>query len=187
MNDDSAFVTNSVWKDKLEKVAAEAAPSKTDYKQVFRQMDPEGVNVVGIMDSMGISTSGKLNTEETGKAESIETISSYLAHAGRISNIISVTHNPPVSPARKKIKKLFLKTVCWPSRRYLYPQIQYNNDIVSANQELLLLVARMNKDQKEQSMKMQKTIDAMNQEIADLRSQIEKLTAGKASPEAQDS
>lgn len=184
MSDDSAFVTNSVWKEKLEEVAAKAEPSTTDYKKVFRDMDPEGVNVVAVMDSMGIQTSGKLNTDETGKAESIETISSYLAHAGRISNIISVTHNPPTSPMRRKLKKTFLKTVCWPSRRYLYPQIQYNNDIVSANQELLLLVARMNKNQREMYKKMSDQIEKMQQEIDTLKARLGEKTDAPEEPKA---
>ncbi len=175
------FVSNAVWQDKLEKVAQEAPQASKDYKKIFEETDSFNVDVVSVMEDLGVKMDSTLDTRESGKSECMDAISAYLAHASKTSDIITVTHNPPVSKTRSAIKRAFLKVVCWPSRRYLYAQINYNNDMVRANQEMLHLLAKINRSDRDSAEKAEKELAKANARIAELENRIEELSGALSS------
>lgn len=175
MSEEKPFIKNSVWQEQLESVAQNAKPAETDYKKLFEETDNFGVDVKTIMGDIGVQPDSGTDNTETSKSESMDTIGAYIAHAQRIEDIISVTHNPPTSPLRRTVKRTLLKVLCWPTRRYLIPQVNFNTDIVRANQEMLVLLAKINKSDRDSAEEAKKELLKANQKIDKLYEKIEEL------------
>ena len=146
MSEEKPFVTNALWQEKLEKIASETPPCTMDYKKIFARTSGTSLNVKSLMEKLGIEKSVDLESdEEVTPDELIESVSRFLSVASEHTNVIATTHNPPTSKWRRKLKTTFLKIVCWPSRRDLYAQIKYNEEILAANYEALRLSLEMYK------------------------------------------
>jgi len=175
MSEGKQFIKNAVWQDKLEEIAQNAPTSNTDYKKLFEETDNFGVDVKSIMGEIGVTQDSMTDNTETSKSESMDAIGAYIAHAQRIEDIISVTHNPPTSPLRRTIKRALLKVVCWPSRRYLIQQVNFNTDMVRANQEMLVLLAKINKSDRDSAEEAKKELQKAHQQMEKLNERIEEL------------
>lgn len=175
MSEEKPFIKNAVWREQLESIAQNAEPSSTDYKKLFEETDNFGVDVKSIMGEIGVQPDSGADNTETSKSESMDTIGAYIAHAQRIEDIISVTHNPPTSPLRRTIKRTLLKVLCWPTRRYLIPQVNFNTDIVRANQEMLVLLAQINKSDRDSAEEARQELKKANQQMEKMRERIEEL------------
>ena len=139
MSEGKPFIVNALWQEKLEKIAQETPPCTMDYRKVFAGTSSSTLNVKSLMEKMGIERGAESEEDEITPDELLENVSQLLSVASEHTNVIAMTHNPPTSKWRRKLKTTFLKVVCWPSRRYLYAQIKYNEEILAANYEALRL------------------------------------------------
>ena len=183
MAEGKPFIKNAVWQERLEKIAQETKPSEIDYKKIFEETDNFSGNAAAILEELGVQTGEGMGEYDCTSDKSLEKVSDYLAHAIQIENIIATTHNPPTSALRRKLKTAFLKVVCWPSRRYLYPQIAYNEDMVRASREMLILLAKVNRSERVAAQKAKKDLKEVQKQMIRLQTRIEELEGKLADSE----
>ncbi|HOO61331.1 MAG TPA: hypothetical protein PKV44_02765 [Bacillota bacterium] len=170
MSSKKVAIHSPIAQDKLEEIWNQAPSCTTDYILLFQRADNSEVIISDIMKDLGIQEDAVLDSSiQTAMA----TISGNIAHANAHANPIGCIHHSDHPNLRFYIKLVLVKILAWPARKYFYPQIEVNQDLVRAAAESQALISELFQrlDQLDRQNQANKT--EMMKEINLLRKELE--------------
>jgi len=139
MSEKNPFVVHAADQSEMEDLVSKTPASETDYRKLFEETDPLRENMASGVASVKCADLREL----PGNSEEMKNISGNIGNHIRMTeenmNMIAKTHSG-------KGKKLFLKAAGWPARRYLDPQIRYNECSVRINEDIMKMVDYLKSD-----------------------------------------
>ncbi|MBO4495960.1 MAG: hypothetical protein J5752_08915 [Clostridiales bacterium] len=166
MSEKEPFLVKAADQEKLEEIAGKTNAGDVDYKKIFDETDPIRENMVSLVaskkseDPRVLPSSGEEMANITGDTKG------YIQRTEENMNMIATTHSG-------KGKKLFLKVAGWPARRYLDPQIKYNECSVRINEDILKMVDVLKRDSATIQQESKDRQDALLSVCSELASHME--------------
>ncbi len=139
MSEKEPFLVKAENREKMEEIADKAPACDVDYKKIFEETDPIRENMVSLVQSRKSEDLRALPSRGEEMNNITENTKDYIRRTEENMNMVAVTHGG-------KGKKLFLKVAGWPTRRYMDPQIRYNECSVRINEDILKMVDMMKQD-----------------------------------------
>jgi len=173
MDKQGKFTVEAVCKEALEESLSDIPSDTTDFDAIFAASFDQVIDIQKIQDEIKLKSmtaaersslsqsSGRSADTVSGDVSSMQVIHNNLMHANDVWDVIAATNQTGGNKIKRLIRKVLLKVLGWPARKYLRKQIEFNGDLVRIQNENLQL-----------ARKLQIQLEAQNEKILSHEAEI---------------